>query len=768
MDDAARVLEDAALDLARTLDLDELLEKLLEHLGRLVPYDTANVMLVEAKARLLVRAVRGYERWGDPIRAGSSRFDLAGHSILGEIVHSGRSVLISDTLAHPGWQRHEGATHVRNFIGVPLQAAGQVIGLYALDKAEPGFFTAEHVRRTEALAPHAAVAIHNADLFERLQASEEKFRALVEHSYGGMWLLDRSGAITWSTPSGAEVFAEPVSSILGRSALEQVHREDLALAQASMQQCLTSPGVVVSARVRMVRRDGQVRHLDAVGVNRLDDPRVGAIVVNVHDVTGVVESGERIEALNRRLERQVADFRTLLEVIPIAIAVAHDPECRQVEANPRLARLMGLGPGANASLGTPGQDLPAEVYYAREGKRLPSTDLPMQKAVTERAEVVDMEMDLVRGGRTVATVLGYAAPLFDEKGEPRGAIGAALDITERKRAEQEVRRLAYHDSLTGLPNRLLFRDRLDLALAQARRRGPGLALALPRHRPLQGDQRFAGPFPGRPADRGGRPAAARRGPRSATPWPASGETSSRCCCPGVDDAEKAALVAAKVLGSLRPPFAYEGRELFVTASMGLSLCPSDGFDAEAIIRNADVAMYRAKEEGGDRYRLFAPEMNAAAAERLDLESRLRRAVAEGELEVFYQPLVELPGGSCYGMEALLRWRDPARGLVPPADFVPLAEVTGLIVPLGSRCWRRPAARPASGIVTESVGARCASRSISPPGNSRSPSSWPAVREILQARPASSPAGSSSRSPSRAPCATLPPPRAFSRSSRGSA
>ncbi|HEY5907097.1 MAG TPA: GAF domain-containing protein, partial [Vicinamibacteria bacterium] len=351
MDDAARVLEDAALDLARTLDLDELLEKLLEHLGRLVPYDTANVMLVEANARLLVRAVRGYERWGDPIRAGSSRFDLAGHSILGEIVHSGRSVLIPDTLAHPGWQRHEGATHVRNFIGVPLQAAGQVIGLYALDKAEPGFFTAEHVRRTEALAPHAAVAIHNADLFERLQASEEKFRALVEHSYGGMWLLDRSGAITWSTPSGAEVFAEPVSSILGRSALEQVHREDLALAQASMQQCLTSPGVVVSARVRMVRRDGQVRHLDALGVNRLDDPRVGAIVVNVHDVTGVVESGERIEALNRRLERQVADFRTLLEVIPIAIAVAHDPECRQVEANPRLARLMGLGPGANASLG---------------------------------------------------------------------------------------------------------------------------------------------------------------------------------------------------------------------------------------------------------------------------------------------------------------------------------------------------------------------------------------------------------------------------------
>jgi diguanylate cyclase (GGDEF)-like protein/PAS domain S-box-containing protein len=496
-----------------------------------------------------------------------------------------------------------------------------------------------------------------------------------------MWLLDRSGAITWSTPSGAEVFAEPVSSILGRSALEQVHREDLALAQASMQQCLTSPGVVVSARVRMVRRDGQVRHLDAVGVNRLDDPRVGAIVVNVHDVTGVVESGERIEALNRRLERQVADFRTLLEVIPIAIAVAHDPECRQVEANPRLARLMGLGPGANASLGTPGQDLPAEVYYAREGKRLPSTDLPMQKAVTERAEVVDMEMDLVRGGRTVATVLGYAAPLFDEKGEPRGAIGAALDITERKRAEQEVRRLAYHDSLTGLPNRLLFRDRLDLALAQARRRGPGVALAfldIDRFKVI--NDSLGHSLGDRLIEEVGR--RLRAAVREVDTVARLGGDEFTLLLPGVDDAEKAALVAAKALGSLRPPFAYEGRELFVTASMGLSLCPSDGFDAEAIIRNADVAMYRAKEEGGDRYRLFAPEMNAAAAERLDLESRLRRAVADGELEVFYQPLVELPGGSCYGMEALLRWRDPARGLVPPADFVPLAEVTGLIVPLG--------------------------------------------------------------------------------------
>src|SRR5262249_59624278 len=122
-------------------------------------------MLLEADSRLAVRAIRGYDRWADPDLTRGAVFDVGTHPIFGAMTTSGRSVLIPDASLHPGWQRHRGAEHVRNWMGVPLLAADRMIGLYAVDKSVPGFFTTEHLRYTEALAPHAALAIRNARLY---------------------------------------------------------------------------------------------------------------------------------------------------------------------------------------------------------------------------------------------------------------------------------------------------------------------------------------------------------------------------------------------------------------------------------------------------------------------------------------------------------------------------------------------------------------------------------------------------------------------------
>ena len=152
--------------------------------------------------------------------------------------------------------------------------------------------------------------------------------------------------------------------------------------------------------------------------------------------------------------------------------------------------------------------------------------------------------------------------------------------------------------------------------------------------------------------------------------------------PGLLKAEDVAKVADKILESLRQPFQLEGRELYVTASIGVSLFPDDGRDTETLLKYADTAMYRAKEQGRDGYQLYQVGMTETAVSRLAAESSFRRAAAQKELVVYYQPLCEIGSGSVYGVEALLRWHSPDSGVIPPSEFIGLAEVTGLILPIG--------------------------------------------------------------------------------------
>ena len=167
----AEMLRSASLALSQTLSLDAVLESLLDNLGQLVSYDSANVMLLEGDSRLSLRVrwTRGYEAWGDANRAREVTFDVSRNAILRTLFTTAKSALIPDTVEDSDWERVAGSEHVRNWVGVPLVVGGKVLGLIGLDKAEPSFFTREHVRLAEALAPHAATAIHNAQLYERAE-----------------------------------------------------------------------------------------------------------------------------------------------------------------------------------------------------------------------------------------------------------------------------------------------------------------------------------------------------------------------------------------------------------------------------------------------------------------------------------------------------------------------------------------------------------------------------------------------------------------------
>jgi diguanylate cyclase (GGDEF)-like protein/PAS domain S-box-containing protein len=269
----------------------------------------------------------------------------------------------------------------------------------------------------------------------------------------------------------------------------------------------------------------------------------------------------------------------------------------------------------------------------------------------------------------------------DVQGNPTRWIGVVTDVTESKHFKEQVKYLVVHDVLTGLPNRALFNERLTASLAQAKRGDQKLAilfLNLDRFSAINesfgysvGDQ-----FLCRVAER------VRAGTRAGDTVARFGGDEFAILSHGIRSEEDAAKVAQKILEATRLPFSVDQRELFVTTSIGVSTYPTDGSDVETLTQNADAALHRAKEHGRDNFQLYSAEMNARAVERLSLENRLRQALQSEQFVLYYQPLIDLRSERILGAEALLRWLHPKLGLLSPGDFIPLAEMLGLMVPIG--------------------------------------------------------------------------------------
>jgi diguanylate cyclase (GGDEF)-like protein len=257
----------------------------------------------------------------------------------------------------------------------------------------------------------------------------------------------------------------------------------------------------------------------------------------------------------------------------------------------------------------------------------------------------------------------------------------ARDISERKRHEDQLFHQARHDVLTGLPNRTLILDRLQQAISHAQRGQRLLAVA---YLDLDHFKNVNDTLGHDAGDELLRQAAIRINGALR-----QGDTVGRqsgdefiLLLPDIVHIEDVTIVAQKVLDTLVRPFSLNGREVYVTGSLGLSICPLDGEDAESLLRNADVAMYHAKEDGRNAFRFYAPEMDARMRARVEIEHDLRLGIKRGELTLHYQPRVSLVSGAILGFEALVRWNHPREGLIGPDRFISVAEDTGLIMPLG--------------------------------------------------------------------------------------
>ncbi len=487
-----------------------------------------------------------------------------------------------------------------------------------------------------------------------LRQSEERLRRLVNNAPVILFALDREGIFTHAEGKGLEALNMMPGEAVERSVWE-ISRDDPAVL-ALVGRALAGEAFTATAEAGGLTFEVQFAPRFDSGGNR-----VGTIGV----ATDVTEKRRAEQALQTSELR----YRNLFEK-NLAGVYRMALDGRILDCNDSFAHIFG--------------------YTSREEVlNCPAWDFHLTAAdrnaflvrLQERQTLTNYEICLRRRDGGLVWVLENCSLTSAAEGKLSLIEGTLIDITERKRAEEQVQHLAFHDTLTGLPNRLLFNDRLTMAIAQAHRtprKVTVLFLDLDRFKVINdslghsvGDRLLC-----LVAER------LRGCVRETDTVARLGGDEFTILVAGIVAEEDAAKVAQKILEALRLPFRVGERELFVTASMGVALYPTDGEEADTLVRNADTAMYRAKDQGRDNAQLYTPAMNAKALERLSLESRLRQALQNEELVVHYQPLVDLRTDQIRGAEALLRWRHPELGMLPPGEFIPLAELSGLIIPIG--------------------------------------------------------------------------------------
>jgi diguanylate cyclase (GGDEF)-like protein/PAS domain S-box-containing protein len=496
---------------------------------------------------------------------------------------------------------------------------------------------------------------------EALRDSERRFRDLFDNAPVGYHEVDAQGRYQRVNNTELAMLGYSEHELLGQPVWEFIVEE--ASSEHSFHEKMAGRMPLQPYERTFRRKDGRL--LPVLVEDRMLYDASGApsgLRIAISDLSG----RKRTEDALRDSEER---YRQLVELSPDAIVVHSEGEL--VFVNSAALRLFGARFPQDL-LGRRVMDLvhPESEHIVRERERRLSEN---------RSPVPLLEQKIVRLDGSPVDVEVAAMPLMYHE---RPAVQLVIrDITERKHAEAQIRALAYHDTLTGLPNRLLFNDRLAMALAQAQRKQQRVGVLfvdLDRFKIINdslghgfGDrllqavaQRILGSI------------------REGDTLARLGGDEFTVLVPGVDGAEDVAKVADKMLEVVRAPFELDGRELFITTSIGVSMFPDDGTDVEALVKNADTAMYRAKEHGRDMFQPYTPGMNARALERLHLENGLRKALAQNELVVYYQPLVDLRSGRIEAVEALVRWNHPELGLIGPSEFIPLAETTGLIVPIG--------------------------------------------------------------------------------------
>ncbi len=535
-----------------------------------------------------------------------------------------------------------------------------------------------------------------------VRASEHRWRTLLQNISDTVTVLGPDGNVVSTTGQLAPTLGYPAEAWLGHSVGELMHPDDVARLTPLVQQVLAEPGRLITAEARLLNRDGSWIDVRTDVVNLLDDPTVGGVVLTTRDITDQ-KRAEALVAGQTAILELIAGATPLDDVLEaiaamvedhddgaqVAVALVDGPRLRprarhgrgpgpllraalgEVEVTPLLHRTQGAGHGAVVVRHVDEADVSAVMRPALVAAGMQTVWW---------AQVVPADSDLA-----AAALVSFHADRRPPS--PHALRAAELGCTlvaialERHAAVTELAHRALHDTLTGLPNRTLLLDRLQTALDRATRTGAEVGVVyvdLDRFKLVNdtyglvaGDRVLA-----EVADR------LRRATRPDDTIARVGADEFVVVCVRTGPGSTVVALAERLRDAMAEPIVHERGELVVTASLGLALS-GPGVDAAALLRQADAAMLGAKQRGRDRVEMYDPARQSTARDRLSLAADLRRALDLDQLRLEYQPIVDLATGRIVGAEALCRWDHPGRGPVPPDEFIPVAEESGVIRSIGA-------------------------------------------------------------------------------------
>lgn len=723
-------LHDTTLAVMNRLERNDVLQTIVERAGTLFGTAHGYIYLVDDTHHLSMQIGTGV--YSHVIGVHLQR----GVGLAGMIWQTGEPMTVAN---YSGW--HGRATDFDQFqfyavAGVPLTSGNTVVGVLGLGYLDPQLtFGAVEMLVLGRFGQLASVALDNAHLYmtsqrelaERsraetaLRESEARYRALfdaAQRQTQELQLLDKvrtllareldlSVLIRTIVEAIAETFGYTLVSIY-------LIREGVLVLQHQVgyKQVLDNIPLAVGVMGRVARTGEPALVEDEqadptaiwafegltseVCVPFKDDKEVVG-VLNVESTQGIqlgpadlqlmlaLSEHVNIAITRARLYTQVREsqsrYRAVVDNVKEVIYQTDARGCWTL-LNPAWTTITGWR--INTSIGAPAVNFvhqdDRKIYQAAFNQVLSGSAIEMEH-----------EFRLLTHDGSIRWVEAYARILVSPEGVVIGSSGTLSDVTERKRAEAAINQLAYYDSLTQLPNRVLFHRRLSEALSQAQQHEQEVALLfldLDRFKVINdtlghhvGDlllQNVA--------------LRLKRCIRSQDMVARMGGDEFTVILPNIAGPAAASEVAQRIICELATPFVLEGHELVTTPSIGISIYPGDGLDVDTLLKRADIAMYRAKDHARNSYQFFAPTMHPMALEQLELEQQLRRALDRQEFVVFYQPRLQLHTGRVTGMEALVRWQHPQRGLVGPGEFIPLAEESGLIVSLGDWVLRTACAQ----------------------------------------------------------------------------